>query len=171
MSDPAVVGPWAVTITSRLFVGVAAFVIVAAGAVTLIPIWDEPIRTGSSAVAIVSTVVILTAVLVFVLAFVRIHVTVDERGLRVVSWLGIRIKAIPLKAIESVFADDLVPMQWGGWGYRIMPGRSALILGTGPGLVVQLTSGNQFAISLPDPETPADLLVARLNLSDGPRAG
>ena len=44
-------------------------------------------------------------------------------------------------------------------GYRIMPGRSALILRKGPGLIVTTTNQKQFAISLDDPETPAALLA------------
>ena len=51
-------------------------------------------------------------------------------------------------------------MDWGGWGYRIMPDRSAVVLRSGPGLVVTSTSGKQFAITIDDPEEPAALLQA-----------
>ncbi|MWV57733.1 hypothetical protein [Rathayibacter sp. VKM Ac-2754] len=38
------------------------------------------------------------------------------------------------------------------------PGRSALILAAGPGLVITTANQREFAISLRDPETPAALL-------------
>jgi hypothetical protein len=91
--------------------------------------------------------------------FARLRISVDWRGLKIVTWiLGIPLKTIRLTEIESVQTDALEPMQWGGWGYRFMPGRSAIILRTGPGVVVTLTSGKQFALSLNSPETPAALL-------------
>lgn len=157
--------PWTVTVTSRLFAVVAAAVVLVGGASVGIPLFGQPLTLSRVSLA---AVVLLGALLV--LAFVHVRVSVDERGLRVASWLGVPLKLIPLHAIETVYADELIPMQWGGWGYRVRPGRSAFILGRGPGLVVQLTNGNQFAISLPDAETPADLLLAHLDRTDGPRA-
>lgn len=48
-----------------------------------------------------------------------------------------------------------------GWlGYRVAPGRSALVLHAGPGLVIERRNGNLFAVTLTDPETPAGLLTA-----------
>jgi len=71
---------------------------------------------------------------------------------------------------------SLRPSEWGGWGYRIMPGRSAIVLRSGPGLVVTTTSGTQFAISLADPQTPrlysahsAESPSANLNFDATPR--
>ncbi|TFD04832.1 hypothetical protein E3T25_04770 [Cryobacterium sandaracinum] len=103
--------------------------------------------------------VVLLVLVVPMLAFARLRISVDWRGLKVVTRiLGIPLKSIPLSEIESVCTDALGPMQWGGWGYRFMPGRSAIILRIGPGIVINLTNGKQFAISLNSPETPAALL-------------
>ena len=104
-------------------------------------------------------VVVAVAILV-VASFVRLRVSADWRGLRVVSAvLRIPLKRIRLAAIDVVEAAELGPTEWGGWGYRIMPGRSALILRNGPGLIVTTTNAQQFAISLDDPETLAALLA------------
>jgi hypothetical protein len=152
---PTEVGAWAKTMTVPLFGWIAA----AAGIVALI----------STAVAVAGGAggqsIILIAVPVLVallgLAFTWLNITVDSRGLRVVSaLLRIRIKSIPLAAIESAQTDFLDPLRWGGWGYRITPGGSAVILRHGPGLVVNLTNGRQFALSLTAPEVPTALLTA-----------
>jgi hypothetical protein len=65
------------------------------------------------------------------------------------SLLQIPLKRIPLTSIETVDATVLRPQEWGGWGYRVMRGRSAFI------------KGKIFAISLNDPEEPAALLQAQ----------
>ena len=59
----------------------------------------------------------------------------------------------------GVEAAVLEPTQWGGWGYRIMPGRSAIILRRGPGMVITQRNEKQFAISLDRPEEPASILL------------
>ena len=110
-------------------------------------------------------VVIFAAVAVLLASFIRLRVTVDERGFSVVSsLLQIPLKRIPLTSIETVDAAMLRPQEWGGWGYRVMPGRSALMMHTGPGLVIGTIKGKLFAISLDDPEEPAALLAT---LRDG----
>ena len=94
-----------------------------------------------------------------------------RRGLRVVSRaLGIPLRRIPLASMASVSTAALRPSEWGGWGYRMSPGRSALILRAGPGLVVTTTHGSEFAISLSDPETPAALLETLRRRAEDRRA-
>lgn len=109
-------------------------------------------QTGAGTLAVVALVSVV---------FARIRVGIDARGLQVSSGtLGIPLRSIPLAAIDAVHADYLEALRWGGWGYRVLPGRSALILRSGPGLVVTLTLGNRFALSLTDPDEPAGLLAA-----------
>jgi hypothetical protein len=150
---PTETGAWITTVTVPLFaiVSVALF----AAAATLLILTTREDAPGADVVG----AVVLLLLSVLVLGFARLRISVDWRGLKVVTWfLGIALKTIPLTDIESVHTDTLEPMHWGGWGYRFMPGRSAIILRTGPGLVVTLTSGKQFALSLNEPETPAALL-------------
>jgi hypothetical protein len=94
-------------------------------------------------------------------AFSVIRVTVDGRGLRVTSGLfGIPLKRIRLDQIDTADGADLRATEWGGWGYRITAGRSAIILRSGPGLIVTKTDGKEFAMTLANPEVPAALLNA-----------
>lgn len=152
---PSEVGAWSKTITVPLFAWVG--LIVVAGSVVLLITMIQAGVTGGTIVA----GFVMLFVLGFMLAFVRLHVSVDWRGLRVVSSiLRVPLKSAELVDIESVHTDILDPVQWGGWGYRIMPGRSAIILRRGPGLVLNLTNGKQFAVSLDEPETPTVLLMS-----------
>ena len=109
--------------------------------------------------ALLPILLVLLAAVAVMAVFLRVHVVVDDRGLRVSSGLGgLPIKRIRPEQIQAAETTELVPVRWGGWGYRFLPGRSALILHTGPGLVVTTTAGKQFAISLDEPEIPAALL-------------
>lgn len=156
---PVSIGPdetvsWSRTVTSKLFISMTG-VIVLLGALLLLPatLGDE------SDVPLWPLISVLAAVLL-VAVFCVYRVTVDWRGLRVTSALaGIPLKRIRADDIADVEAATLEPMQWGGWGYRIMPGRSAIILRRGPGLVVTRRNDKQFAVTLDRPEEPAALLL------------
>lgn len=90
----------------------------------------------------------------------RVEVTVDRRGLRVTAGLlRLPVKHIPLDDVAAVRTETIHPGEWGGWGYRITPGASALVLRAGPGLVVVRRDGRRFAVTLDDPATPASLLA------------
>jgi hypothetical protein len=95
------------------------------------------------------------------LLFGKVTVTADHRGVRLVAGLvGIPVKHIPLADITAATAEDINPMEWGGWGYRMIPGRSALVLRAGPALVLDLRDGRRFAVTINQPEVPAGLLTA-----------
>lgn len=154
---PTETGAWTRTVTANIFVWVTVFVI-ALTAVIYIPATLSGGLDESLGAASFGLVVMLIA-LVAVASFIRLRVTVDWRGLRVVSLLfGIPLKRIPLERVRAVESTELRPGEWGGWGYRIMPGRSALILRSGPGMIVTTVDDKQFAITLDDPDTPAALL-------------
>jgi hypothetical protein len=148
------VGAWSRSVTALLFLWIT-LALVAIGAVAYTPI----LLDGESGVATFGLSILALATLLCA-SFIRLRVSVDWRGLRVVSLFGIPMKRIPLDQVDVVEATDIRPMDWGGWGYRIMPGRSAVVLRSGPGLVVTSTSGKQFAITVDDPERPAALLQA-----------
>lgn len=150
---PSEVGAWTRTVTASIFV-YATIVVIAIGGVVYVSL----LLSGELGAAWFGLVIVLVAGL-FIASFIRLRVTVDWRGLRIVSLLlGIPLKRIPLAQIRRAEAAELRPGEWGGWGYRIMPGRSALILRAEPGLIVTRTSDRQFAVTLTDPEVPAGLL-------------
>jgi hypothetical protein len=105
--------------------------------------------------------VILLLGAVVVALFTSVQITVDPRGftfgLGPVGWPR---KRIPLSRIADARGQEIEPRQWGGWGYRVIPGASALVLRRGPGLVITQDDGRRFAVTLDDPDTPAGLLNA-----------
>ncbi|GAB2917162.1 hypothetical protein GCM10027047_13760 [Rhodococcus aerolatus] len=88
----------------------------------------------------------------------RVRVSVDRRGLRVRGGLGVPLRTVPPARVARADAAEVRAVEWGGWGYRVGPGRAALVLRSGPGLVVELTDGTRFAVTLDDAATPAALL-------------
>ena len=151
---PSAIGAWSQTITGNMFLWVEIGLILLG-----FVIYGPAVVAGRASDQMVGIVVVAVAI-VLVASFVRLRVTADWRGLRVVSAIfRIPLKRIRLDAIDVVEAAELRPAEWGGWGYRIMPGRSAVILRKGPGLIVTTKREKQFAISLDDPETPAALLA------------
>lgn len=149
-------GSWHHVVTSKLFIITAAIMLI----FTVFMV-STAIGTGDGALLFSMIMMVLATLLVAVLCAFR--VSVDDRGFRVTSWLfGIPIKRIPVATIDTVEVAVLEPMAWGGWGYRVMPGRSAIVLRTGPGLLITQRDQKQFAISLDAPETPASLLLGLL---------
>ncbi len=140
---------WSETLGATMFLVVA---VAAAGAAVVFGLVGNPVAAGA---------LLVTALLAA--AFGRIEITADARGLRLRSWFfGIAFKRIALADIATAHSAQIDPLQWGGWGYRFRPGRSALVLRTGPGLVVEQHDGRQFAVTLRDPDTPARLFAALL---------
>ncbi|MGK5545384.1 hypothetical protein ACSNOH_11720 [Streptomyces sp. URMC 127] len=91
-----------------------------------------------------------------------VRVTVDRHGLTV-NVLGLprpRVR-IPLDRIAEAGHRDVEPLRdLGGWGYRAVPGRSGFALRSGPAVVVRLTTGSEFVVTVDDAATAAALLAA-----------
>ena len=111
------------------------------------------------AVAVPATAPAVVVALVIIVFFARLEITVDHRGLRLIAGLvRLPLKRITLDHLARAEVVDLHPSEWGGWGYRIAPGRSALVLRGGAALVVTTTDSRRFAATVKDPATPAGLL-------------
>lgn len=151
-AQPLVAGQpteWAQTLRSPMLVGVLTVVVAVMVVIAVL-------ATAWFWIAVVPLALALAAL-------AQVRVTVDERGLRLVSELiRLPIKRVTPAQIAAASAQHIDPLQWGGWGYRAMPGRSALVLRTGPGLVLDLRDGRQFAVTLDEAETPARLLAGLL---------
>ena len=110
-------------------------------------------------VLIFATSILIAIVGIFVALTCWIRVTVDRQGLRITSLIaGIRLRYFPLSKIEQAEVGLINPGSWGGWGYRLLPGRSAIILHGGEGITLTLNRGRQFAVTIDDSETAVALL-------------
>lgn len=102
----------------------------------------------------------------FIVALVLSHVrvTVNNQGLKA-RLGGVFSKQIPLSEMSQVEAVELNPNEWGGWGYRMAPGRSAMVLRRGEAIDIQLGNGRRFAVTVDDAATGAGLLKGLLEHS------
>lgn len=148
-------GAWTQAITSKVMLWLPVGLIALTAAILIPAIAEGELSAVWVTAVTMSASVLATAMIA------HMQVTVDWRGLRIVSTLGrIPLKRIKLEDIAAVEVTEIRPSEWGGWGYRIMPGRSAVVMGAGPGLIVTTTADKQFAVTVPDPDTAASLLLA-----------
>ncbi|WP_154814858.1 hypothetical protein [Actinophytocola xinjiangensis] len=101
--------------------------------------------------------VILAGVAVALLS--RASVIVDRRGVTV-TFTALRWprKVIGLAEIETASAETVAPSEFGGWGYRIVPGASGLVLRRGAALVLTRPSGRRFVVTVDDAQTAASVV-------------
>ena len=120
----------------------------------------------SSATPTDSSVLLTAAVLVLVgLAALWCHsvtVRVDATGVTArlsgTPWPRFRFR---MSEIEAARAENIQPMQWGGWGYRLGGRRgSAIVIRKGPGIVLARRGRSDFAITVDDAESAAELVNA-----------
>ena len=73
-------------------------------------------------------------------------------------------RVIALADIAETSAIVVEPMEWGGWGYRWIPWAraSAAVIRRGPGIVLVLRDGRQFAVTVDDAVNGAKLTSAAL---------
>ncbi|MGW1743529.1 hypothetical protein ACWCPQ_32550 [Nocardia sp. NPDC001965] len=124
------------------------------GAVTLL----MGVAVGFVVHPLTGVMLAVTGALLAHLALVR--VTVDQRGLTVgIGPLGRPRWRLRPADIATVAADDISPVQYGGYGIRLIPGSTAVVLRGGPGIVVTRRSGRRFVVSVDDAETGAGVLA------------
>lgn len=143
--------PWQRDVTSRLFLAVWAMMIVVALGLGILSLSEGVVP------AIVGGVIVLLSVPVALISTYRVNI--DERGVRVTS-RGVPLARLPLEDIADSRVEELVPIEWGGWGWRLRPGGSAIITRRGPGLAIIRLSGRMFAVSVPDAESGQAVLEA-----------
>lgn len=96
--------------------------------------------------------------LVVAVAVGSTRVTVSERG--VVARLGLPWprRQIALDTIADARAIEVEPLKWGGWGWRMLPGATALVVRRGEGLLLDLHDGRRFVVTVDDAATAAGLV-------------
>lgn len=94
-----------------------------------------------------------------VLVFTSVRVLVGPAGVRVrVGLLGWPRRTLDYDEIAEAHSDRIVPLAHGGWGWRLRPGRSAIVVRAGDGLLVRLRSGGTFVVTVDDARTAAGLV-------------
>ena len=134
-----VAAPWARPVA--LLLGAAG------GGIALL---DGPVPVALVAVLVAGTALVLGSA----------RVTVDRRGLTVaLGLLGRPRVHVPAEDVVSATTADVAPVQFGGWGYRVVPGGRGIIVLGGPAVVVTQRSGRRLTVTVDDPGTAAGLLA------------
>ncbi|MDX2915844.1 DUF1648 domain-containing protein [Streptomyces griseiscabiei] len=151
---------WSRNSVSLGFVAAVPAVALVASAVT------HSLAGGLTAWAVLVPATLVTGLAVLLGA---LRVTVDHHGLTVASLLVPALRRrVPLERVESAVRRDIRPLEYGGWGYRVRPAATAVVLRGGPALVLRLTGGREFAVTVDDADTAAALLNT---LADRRRTG
>jgi hypothetical protein len=109
--------------------------------------------------------VVLVVLSIPVLLFSEVRTTVANKGVVVsLGWLGIPAWTVRLETVSGADVEDVRPMAYGGWGYRVRPGTRAVVVRGGPGLRIRRYDRPDLVLTVDDAETGAALvnaLVAR----------
>lgn len=93
----------------------------------------------------------------------HVRVTVSNAGLRA-RLGGVFVRRFELAEIKHANMIELEPAQWGGWGYRMVPGRTAMVLRRGEAIDLHLNNGRRFAVTVDDAAIGAGLINGLLAL-------
>lgn len=100
--------------------------------------------------------------------FTSIGVATGAAGLKVrFGPLGWPLIHVPLASIEAVEVEEVEPMAYGGWGYRLMPGVRAVVIRRGIGLRVRRRGQADLVVTVDDAPTAAGVLAAHLAAGRG----
>jgi hypothetical protein len=91
--------------------------------------------------------VLLIAVAFFGAAFLCARVKADRGGLKVLLAGVVPVMDIPAGSISAASAADVRAADYGGWGYRNHGGTAAMLVSSGPAVVVSKTDGQRLAVS------------------------
>ncbi len=94
----------------------------------------------------------------------QVEANVTNDGLRV-RLGGIPVRRIRVDEISSARSIEIEPKEWGGWGWRVSPGASAIVLRRGEALEVTFRNGRRFAMTVDDSLTGAALLNGLIDLA------
>lgn len=99
----------------------------------------------------------------------QVRVTVGPAGLTArLGWLGLPRVHVPITDVEAVRVEKVVPYEYGGWGYRVVPGARAIVVRKGPGLRIERRSRPALVVTVDGAAEAAGVLLAhRAAAADG----
>jgi len=90
---------------------------------------------------------LLVAAALLAAVFLVARIRVDRSGLRVFAAGFLRVMDVPAAAIESATPREVKAADYGGWGYRSHGATTAMLVSSGPAVVVDRSDGRRLAVS------------------------
>jgi len=90
---------------------------------------------------------LLVAVALLAAVFLFARIQVDRSGLRVFAAGFVRVMEVPAAAIDSATPKNVKASDYGGWGYRSHGATTAMLVSSGPAVVVDRSDGRRLALS------------------------
>ena len=153
----------------RLWVHARSSVFVMIGIATLLP-------AALLAIAVPWLAALLVAAAVLGAALLIARIRVDRGGLQVFAAGFVRVVDVPAAAIDAATPREVRAADYGGWGYRSHGATTALLVSSGPAVVVDRSDGRQLAVSGGSTDSAANIAqvlsrVAARARRDGEAAG
>lgn len=124
---------------------------------TIVPVFVL-LAVGLPWIAALVVVVVATGATVL-----RVRVTVGPQGVTARTGpFGVIRFHVPLSEVESVHAEVVDSLVYGGWGLRFLPGVRGLVVRNGPGLRVEREEGPSLVVTVDAAEEAAGVLLAHL---------
>ncbi len=93
----------------------------------------------------------------------RVRVVVGPAGVRIVmGWLGWPRRRLGHDEITEVRVEDVVPLRYGGWGFRLLPGAQAHVVRRGPGIRLVREGRSDVVVTVDDAEVGAAVIAGHL---------
>ncbi|WP_104108226.1 hypothetical protein [Nocardioides sp. 616] len=139
---------WVGQARSRVLLGLAS---VAATAGAVLTIWSS--FAGLTTLGV--------ALLLSLMHYLTVRV---DREAVTVTWGPLRFlrHRLPLDTLAGARIEQIEPLRWGGWGYRVSTRGRAAVVRRGSGLVLTLRTGSEFAVTVDRPEGAVELVNALL---------
>ena len=117
-----------------LWVHARSSVFVMLGIATLLP-------AALLTIAVPWLAALLVALALLAAAFLFARIRVDRSGLRVFAAGFVRVMDVPAAAIEAATPKEVKAADYGGWGYRSHGTATAMLVSSGPAVVVDRSDG------------------------------
>ena len=104
-------------------------------------------------------------------AFLFARIKADRRGLKVLLGGIVPVMNVPAQAISGATAAEVKAADYGGWGYRHHGGTAAMLVSSGPAVVVSKTDGQRLAVSGGSPASAARLAEVLTRVAERARPG
>ncbi len=78
------------------------------------------------------------------------------------GWLGWPSRTVTYDQMTSIEVEDVVPMEYGGWGFRLANGAQAHVIRSGEAIRINREGKSDILVTVDDAGTGAAILAGHL---------